>query len=295
MQENKLIDKLLNGGYCLPCKSAKKKDIAILLFHGFASSPKELYPLAEFLSDNYDIYAPRLPGHGTSIKDLEKRKYTEWLSFSARIYKHLRSQYKKVVLIGFSMGGTIALYLSTKYRPHKLITISAPVSVFDIKFIAHRIKENWRKSHLTWYKIIQDIKIALNETDKAKKSKSRKVSYVVNDLYKRFIEYNLCHSKSILLKKYFDTYTELSRKSLRQLLSLIHYVHKFLSKTAADILVIHSENDTFLSIDNANIILSSAKSSTAEKYIVSKSHHNIILDIEHKSVYKKIRQFIEES
>ncbi|MHC4788600.1 MAG: alpha/beta hydrolase, partial [Planctomycetota bacterium] len=53
-----------------------------------------------------------LPGHGTRPEDLEGVG-ADALARAARAhYEHLRSRYERVALVGFSMGGTLALILA---------------------------------------------------------------------------------------------------------------------------------------------------------------------------------------
>ncbi len=88
---------------------------AVLLLHGFSSSPAVYRYLIPQLK-NYDaIVCPALPGHGSSIDAFSQTKSTDWLSYTTRICDELCKKYKKVDIIGLSMGGLIACKLSEHF------------------------------------------------------------------------------------------------------------------------------------------------------------------------------------
>ncbi|MGA1844892.1 MAG: alpha/beta fold hydrolase [bacterium] len=82
----------------------------VLMVHGYLAAPEEVRPLAENLHHHgYTVYAPRLPGHGTSPEDLAQRRWEEWLESVEQGYLMLSNCCEKVVLGGFSAGATLAL------------------------------------------------------------------------------------------------------------------------------------------------------------------------------------------
>ena len=90
---------------------------SVLLLHGFAANPYSLIELGNFLSSQgYNVYAPLLPGHGTSAFDLEKYSWEDWQRESENAYLFLENNSEEVYIIGFSMGGDLALNLAKKER-----------------------------------------------------------------------------------------------------------------------------------------------------------------------------------
>ena len=46
---------------------------AVLLIHGYTGTPSEMLPLGNYLNQlGYTVLCRRLPGHGTSVGDLER-------------------------------------------------------------------------------------------------------------------------------------------------------------------------------------------------------------------------------
>jgi carboxylesterase len=101
---------------------------AVLLFHGFTGSPEEMMELAITINkEGYDVFIPLLPGHGTNWRELSRIKSRDYISFSENVFETIQRDYEEVSLVGFSFGGTVALYLSEKYEIKKLILINAMI------------------------------------------------------------------------------------------------------------------------------------------------------------------------
>ena len=105
-------------------------DTACLLLHGFAGTPFDLeacVPVLENLGCTVDL--PTLPGHGSSVEEFRKTFFTDWMSYAEERYLLLSRSYKHVIPIGFSMGGSLALFLAIRHSPAGLVSISAPVYI----------------------------------------------------------------------------------------------------------------------------------------------------------------------
>lgn len=127
---------------------------ACLLIHGFTGSPYEVEPLAQFLKEQTDwkIVFPTLPGHG-EILDLKGIHHKEWIEHAESELNMLLKTCDKVFVVGFSMGGLIASYLSVKYSIDKLVLLSAPAYYLNPKQLYSDIKE---MVHAGWNGNIQD-------------------------------------------------------------------------------------------------------------------------------------------
>lgn len=107
-------------------------EIGILLAHGFESSPYELRELAQYLANkNITVYAVRLRGHGTDIRELDKVKWQEWYADYENGYNELSKKTKKIFVAGHSLGGALALYLAEQKDADGVISLASPIALKD--------------------------------------------------------------------------------------------------------------------------------------------------------------------
>jgi carboxylesterase len=87
----------------------------------------EVRPMAEYLNSNgYHVYAPLLPGHGTSPKDLNNKTWKDWVSAIKTIYMDIKDKYKYIFIAGESMGGVLSCYIAADYPDIRGIVLYAP-------------------------------------------------------------------------------------------------------------------------------------------------------------------------
>ena len=93
--------------------SADGGPAGVLVLHGFTGSPQSMRGLAEACAAaGYAVELPRLPGHGTSVDDMETTGWKDWYAAAEAAYDALRSRCERVVVAGLSMGGTLAATLA---------------------------------------------------------------------------------------------------------------------------------------------------------------------------------------
>jgi carboxylesterase len=87
-----------------------------LILHGFTGTPASMRPLADALaSAGYAVELPLLPGHGTTPLDLATRRFADFAAAVGESFSILSSRCDAVVVIGLSMGGSLALDLATRH------------------------------------------------------------------------------------------------------------------------------------------------------------------------------------
>ena len=87
--------------------------VGVLLCHGFTGTTQSMRPWAEHLSAaGITVVAPRLPGHGTTIKDMNGTRFSDWYATVESSFDDLRSRCETVFAMGLSMGGTLVLRLA---------------------------------------------------------------------------------------------------------------------------------------------------------------------------------------
>ena len=86
------------------------RKLGVVLVHGFLAAPREVAELAGYLGKlGFWIVVVRLKGHGTSPDDLALRRGEDWRESVDSAYAALKMACKRVVLVGFSFGGGLAL------------------------------------------------------------------------------------------------------------------------------------------------------------------------------------------
>ena len=107
----------------------KKKPFqhAVLLLHGFSSSPMEFNNLIPRLeAANISYYAPLLSGYGIDdFRLLYQVRAEDWRRDAASAYELLSSFADEISVIGHSTGANLALYVASKYPVKRLILSAA--------------------------------------------------------------------------------------------------------------------------------------------------------------------------
>ncbi len=100
---------------------------ACLLVHGFTSSPRELSLLGEALaSQGHSVLAIRLFAHATRYQDMPRARWQDWIANIEDGWHLLNGHKNPPILIGFSLGGSLALYFAAHFPVQAVIAIAAP-------------------------------------------------------------------------------------------------------------------------------------------------------------------------
>ncbi len=95
---------------CEPFAHVAGGHLGALVLHGFTGTPASMRPLAQALADaGLDVELPRLPGHGTAIADMLTTGWADWYAEALRAHAELATRVPQIVVVGQSMGGTLAL------------------------------------------------------------------------------------------------------------------------------------------------------------------------------------------
>lgn len=98
-----------------------------LLIHGFLGSPRDVRPLAqELAAAGVTARGVLLPGFGDQIDRLRGVKARQWLATARDAWEEIRDGAERATLIGFSMGGAVALRLAAEagLAPDQLILLA---------------------------------------------------------------------------------------------------------------------------------------------------------------------------
>jgi esterase/lipase len=233
----------------------------ILLIHGLMAAPFEVKLWADALfAQGYNVYAPRLSGHGTSVFDLATRNKLEWIQAAERGYNILAECSDEVIVAGFSTGAALALDLVIKY-PNKFsaaICISAPLKLK--KFTAH-----FASPVHYWNKIM-----ALLKFNMARKE------FVTNHADNPHINYLRCPVVSIV-----------------QIKRLMKGVRRDLAKIKLPMLVMHATHDPKVDVQSSKEIYKCIGSTNKTYYEIDFDQHGIINGDIAKTVFRQVEDFLQ--
>jgi carboxylesterase len=108
-------------------------DVGCLLVHGFTGTPQNVRPLADYLARRgLAVAAPRMPGHGTTVADLDRTGPEDWLGAAEQALRELQERCSTVFVAGISMGGTITLELARRHPDLAgIVVMAAPVQALE--------------------------------------------------------------------------------------------------------------------------------------------------------------------
>jgi carboxylesterase len=106
--------------------AAPGADEAVLFVHGWCSSPADFGPLPETLAERgFHARVMRLPGHGTDPREFRDATLEQWRAAVRDEFDALAERFGTVHVVGFSMGGALAVELAAE-RPVARLAVLAP-------------------------------------------------------------------------------------------------------------------------------------------------------------------------
>lgn len=110
----------------------KKEKVAVVFIHGFMGRAKQFDSIKQRLSDSgADLYSPVLPGHETSLEEFLKTNGDTWQKGISDTVDSLKHKYDRIILVGHSMGGLIAMREAARdaIKIGRVIAIGFPIKV----------------------------------------------------------------------------------------------------------------------------------------------------------------------
>ncbi len=228
----------------------------MLLVHGFTGSPPEMRLVGEYLHKRgLTVSAPLLPGHGTTVEQMNRCRWSDWTNHARQALDDLRSRCETVFIGGLSMGSLITIYLAASQDPQGAILYSPAVKVAD------------RLIHLApVLKYIVPRKPKTDESDYADPEAERRTwSYEAHPSY-----------------------------AAHELLKLIRRARKLLPQMTCPLLIIHSTGDQAIAADSARYTYERAGSREKELVTLQRSGHVLTVDSEWETVAQTTYAFIQD-
>ncbi len=104
-----------------------------LLIHGWTGSPFEMEPLvAPLQALGCRVHNVTLPGHEGDFAAFRRTWFRDWAEGAEQAYLALREEADRVIVMGLSMGGTLALHIASRHPVDGVVTMASPVYVYRL-------------------------------------------------------------------------------------------------------------------------------------------------------------------
>lgn len=101
----------------------------LLLLHGFTGSEYSFERVVLHLSDQFHVVAPQLPGHGDQSADIKTYGMADQIQWLRQFI--VETGFEKAAILGYSMGGRLAIGYALEYPVPLLILESASPGIED--------------------------------------------------------------------------------------------------------------------------------------------------------------------
>ena len=237
--------------------------IGILCIHGFMASPSEIRWLGKHLADKgCTVYGPRLPGHATDHRDMARHHWQDWYATVEDALNVLRAQCERVFVIGHSMGGMLGLLLAAHAQIDGLAALATPV-LFPSRAMA---TAHWIK----WIRPYTD------QTD------SSSLIQIIRDEQAR-------RGEAVVGRVRHNLW---STAAVGELFALSVAVQACLPNVQTPLMLIYSEADKTVGLNNRDFILAQVKTPTIEQHTLKHSDHILPQDSERETVFELVADFV---
>jgi carboxylesterase len=236
--------------------------VGVVVVHGFTANPIGTRPLGlRLAAAGYSVEVPLLPGHGTSARDLARTRYRDWRATVENAVATLSRGCDRVVVIGHSMGGSIALDVAA-HGPQPLagvVTINS--LVLDRTELLARLAP-----------VLQHV-VPFVPRDAA--------GMPTDDLAKPGVDEN--------------AYAWVSAKAAQSYIAELPRIRDGLANVTCPALVVTSPEDHTVDPANGDAIAEGlARSSRVERFATPRSFHVPLLDYDAEVLEERIEEFVAD-
>lgn len=114
---------------------------AVVLIHGFNGEPADVAYLHDYLTDRgFKVYLLKLRGHAGSRLDMARHGCQSWISGVLDDVRPLSLKHESLYVVGFSMGGLLAVNLLEHFSAQKLVFVNTPIYFWNARQIVANIR-----------------------------------------------------------------------------------------------------------------------------------------------------------
>jgi carboxylesterase len=229
--------------------------VGVLLIHGFTGSPPEMRRVGDYLHQRgLTVSGPLLPGHGTTVEDLNQTRWTEWTRHVEGAMAELQARCETVFVGGLSMGAVLTLYLAAHHPDVPGVVAYAPATLVS----------DWRMSLVPVLKYVK-----------------RRAPKGESDMH------------DADAKSHIWSYEDWPMVAVHELQKLTREVKRLLPQMAPPLLVVCSSGDETVHPDSAQYTYDHAGSTDKELVTLHGCGHVLTVDCEWEAGAERTYQFIE--
>lgn len=229
-------------------------DRGVLCVHGFTGTPFEMRFLGERLHRaGFTVRGLRLPGHGTTIEDLDKTTWHDWSAAVGAALDELRARCRAVCVVGQSLGGLLSLHAAAGRQDLAAVAaLATPLSLFPLGMTVAR----WGPGRVRFIPKVGGSDVR----DRAARAAN-------------------------------PSYRAIPTTALASLVDFMGVVDAELPEIRAPLLVVHARQDHTAPIASARRISERAGARPLRTRILDDSYHLIAIDVERDVVAAEVAAF----
>jgi len=243
-----------------PSGDLPSRKLKLLFLHGFCTSPRELRPLGTALvKRGFRSMAPLIPGHGEHYANMNSCLMEDWLEAVRLSYQALRRDGSPVAIIGYCLGGALALATARELNPRALVCLATPKTPIDQKLFPAQTEGDFPENLLSTERWVSDC-----QSQKARR-------------------WRTLGAHSYLTEKFLHTYHQ-----------AVAQANESLSEIRCPCLVVCAESDSVVPQEDSQRLFDELlQSEPKDFFCVAGSGHALPIDFGRRSVYQKVAEFLE--